>query len=293
MNKMVDLGKGIQAGIVNITPEQAAKMLERNVRNRSISKARVDYYANEITKGNWMLNGESIRFNNKNQMIDGQHRLSAIIKANVSVEMIVITGLNPEVFKNIDTGKNRSAGDALSIIITDKNGEHALKAGSLIKRIIISEKSKTQTVYSSFMPGGIGLNMRQNRIASNNEVVEYYRKNKYEIDEIVEFGLRLQRKTRKIMNLTSLMFVFWQLRKINVDAAEHFYTSIATGENLTNTNPIYHLRERLISINSSDNKTPTWHIPAYIFKAWNAYRKGEQMLRLIIRASETEPVKPI
>lgn len=287
---MADLGKGIQAGIVNITPEQAAKMLERNVRNRNISKRRVVFYAEEIKKGNWMLNGESIRFNDKNQLIDGQHRLSAIIKANVSVEMIVITGLNPEVFKNIDTGRNRNGGDALSIIITDKTGDHARKAGSLITRIIVSEKSNLLSIHTR---SSLNLNSSITLASSNTEIVEYYRKNKYEIDEIVEFGLKYQTKTKKIMNLTGLMFAFWQLRKINVDAAEHFYTSIATGENLTNTNPIYHLREKLMSINSSDNKPPSWHIPAYIFKAWNAFRKGETMLRLIIRSNETEPVKPI
>ncbi len=290
MKQLTDIGKGIQVGIVNITPEQAAKMLERNVRNRKITKQRVAIYTDEILKGNWMLNGESIRFNNKNQLIDGQHRLTAIIKANVAVEMIVITGLNPEVFKNIDTGRNRNAGDVLSIVITDKTQDHAVKAGALIRKILLSEKSTSLRMYHANTPN---VSHSLTMTTTNDAVVEYYRKHKSEIDEVVDFGLKYQKQTKKIMNLSSLMFVLWYLRRINVEVAETFYHHLATGENLSPTNPIYHLREKLMSLTVSEKRPPTWHFPAYIYKAWNAYRKRQEMYRLSIRANETEPVNPI
>jgi hypothetical protein len=292
MNKMVDLGKGIQAGIVNITPEQAAKMLERSVKNRKLSIGRVHHYANEMREGNWMLNGDSIRFDFNGVLTDGQHRLHAIIKANVSVEMIAITGLNPEVFKNIDTGKNRSGGDVISII-TDKTNQHASFASSLITKILEYQKRNTFDTFAKKGITKIFSNKAVNSSITNDHIVEYYRNNKTEVDEVVSFCLHYEKKSRKILSLGPLIFIFWRLRKINILEAERFFISLVTGENLSGINPIYHLREKLMAIKASETKPPTWHYPALIYKAWNAFRRNQEMKVLVIRSNETEPVKPI
>lgn len=49
--QLVDIGKGIKAGIINVTPEQAEKMLEHNNHNRGIKKGKISQYAFDMKEG--------------------------------------------------------------------------------------------------------------------------------------------------------------------------------------------------------------------------------------------------
>lgn len=68
-----------------------------------------------MSRSEWELNGDSIRFSETGVLLDGQHRLAAIIKSGVSIETLVVTGLPDSVFDVIDVGARRSAGDVLDI----------------------------------------------------------------------------------------------------------------------------------------------------------------------------------
>ena len=81
-----------------ITPEIAKDYLAKNTGNyRKINKSRVDAYSKDMSLGKWEFNGESIKFSNSGKLVDGQHRLSAIVKSGVPVKMLVIYGVDDEV----------------------------------------------------------------------------------------------------------------------------------------------------------------------------------------------------
>ena len=101
-----------------ITPVVATEMLKKNLNNRKVSENHVRFLAEEMRNGNWLFDGQPLRFDEDNVLIDGQHRLNAIIKSQTSQNLLIVTGLKKESFKVMDTGKNRNAADALSI-----NGE--------------------------------------------------------------------------------------------------------------------------------------------------------------------------
>lgn len=105
------------AGIFIITPEMAEKLIEEatNPLNRPVSDNTVDEYADQMKKGKWRLNGESIIFSKEGLLLDGQHRLWACYKANKSFTIMVTRGVDKETFATIDTGKKRSGSDALVI----------------------------------------------------------------------------------------------------------------------------------------------------------------------------------
>lgn len=93
-----------------ITPETAREYLKFNTNNyRSINKFRVMSYASDMKNGKWQLNGEAIKFDETGKLIDGQHRLQAIVIANVPVEMLVIRGVEEGV-NLYDIGSTRSMG---------------------------------------------------------------------------------------------------------------------------------------------------------------------------------------
>lgn len=98
---------------VNISPALAEKWLEKNIVNRSLRDYLVCSYARDMKEGKWLLNGEAIRFNKSGMLVDGQHRLSAIIRAGVTVKILVISEVDDNAAAIYDTGAKRNPADAL------------------------------------------------------------------------------------------------------------------------------------------------------------------------------------
>lgn len=110
----------ISMKIEDISPETAKKYLEQNFVNRSISEARVTSYARDMKNNNWQLNGESIKFNTKGQLIDGQHRLCAVVRSGEIIPICVVRGLDVTI-NEVDRGKSRTTRDTLTIEGYDKS----------------------------------------------------------------------------------------------------------------------------------------------------------------------------
>lgn len=100
---------------VLVTPELAREWLKHNIGNRKLRKALVRRYALIMKRGNWMLTPEGIIFDSNGDLIQGQHRLSAVSETEAPVWMMVWTNVDPEVFKALDRGAPRSYADALKI----------------------------------------------------------------------------------------------------------------------------------------------------------------------------------
>lgn len=100
--------------VEKITPEMAESYLGRNMVNRHLNKDRVAQYALDMATGKWELNGEAIRFNKDGRLIDGQHRLSAIVKSGTSIRMVVMRDIENSV-TIYDRGRNRSITDQFQI----------------------------------------------------------------------------------------------------------------------------------------------------------------------------------
>lgn len=116
----------IEVSVEKITSETAARYLATNTdANRRLRKAVVTRYCDRLTRG-WSLTGDTIKFDTAGKMIDGQHRLSAIIKSGIGMETVVIRGLSPEVFVAIDTGSIRTIGNVLYIAGMAKHHEATL-----------------------------------------------------------------------------------------------------------------------------------------------------------------------
>lgn len=104
----------VRSQMLTITPEMARKMLDKTPTfQRKLNKHRVDSIAEDIKKGLWEANGATIVMSKRGNLIDGQHRCAAIIEAGVPVESLVVMGVDDDAYATIDSGKARSARDAL------------------------------------------------------------------------------------------------------------------------------------------------------------------------------------
>jgi len=101
----------MKAQFIEITPDDAREMLEANIDNRKVSRAHVATLSRDIANDRWQFNGDPIRFDADGVLLDGQHRLMAVIEANKPIQSLVIRGLPNASKVTIDTGARRTVGD--------------------------------------------------------------------------------------------------------------------------------------------------------------------------------------
>jgi hypothetical protein len=102
---------GLQQTVEFINPILARKYLEKNVTNRSLRESTISQYARYMSQGDWHLSHQGIAFDVHGNLIDGQHRLNAIIQSNTTIQFHVFRGLSEESFKIIDNGLRRTMAD--------------------------------------------------------------------------------------------------------------------------------------------------------------------------------------
>lgn len=100
-----------------ITPKRAAEWLARSSGRpqRSLARARVERIAHAISEGQWQMTHQPIALNKAGEVIDGQHRLAAVVLAGRPIKALVAFDTPNETFDVIDTGSARSTADALKI----------------------------------------------------------------------------------------------------------------------------------------------------------------------------------
>ena len=102
--------------VVTLTPEEATRLLECNTLNRPLNELHVKRIANQIISGKWQFNGDSIKLSDDNQVLDGQHRLWAVVEAQLPIQTVIVKGIKREAFSTIDTlRKPRSGADVLAL----------------------------------------------------------------------------------------------------------------------------------------------------------------------------------
>lgn len=105
----------ITSSVETITPEIAATYLQHNYGNRSIRRSAVKTLAEAITRGEWRITHQGVAFSDKGRLIDGQHRLSAIVASGRSVQMMVSRGVPDDSFLVLDQHIKRTYADVLEV----------------------------------------------------------------------------------------------------------------------------------------------------------------------------------
>jgi hypothetical protein len=112
---LAQLGSKPTAGVVMIDPQMAARWLARDDPNRALRTSQVAKYASDMIAGRWQLTGAAIQFAADGRLLDGQHRLAAIVKSGITVAMFVVRGLPTGAQAYMDTGAKRTVADQLHI----------------------------------------------------------------------------------------------------------------------------------------------------------------------------------
>lgn len=138
----------MESRIITITPDMAQAMLEKNMENnRRVNHDIVRRYARIMKAGGWNMTHQGIAFDNKGWLIDGQHRLEAIIQANVPVTMMVTYGVERADGEalTIDMGRRRTTLNILQISgITDDVYKNMARVVGTYMRYKMTGRSKPE-----------------------------------------------------------------------------------------------------------------------------------------------------
>lgn len=106
-----------------VKPEMAARLLrEHNTDNfRNYSPTTVGDYASDMTGERWHDALSTIRFDINGRLVDGQHRLLAVVKSDTSQVFSFSFGHDPATAYVVDTGLPRGTNQILTNLIGARN----------------------------------------------------------------------------------------------------------------------------------------------------------------------------
>jgi len=124
--------------IVSVTPNIARAWLARNTSNRKIQPDRVRLYAEAIRNGTWEVHGQGLTFSKEGVLLDGQHRLNAIIDAGMPARLSVFLGARQSAVDGIDAGQERSNGQRMMMAFPDMRNPQAV--ASIARTILVGTR---------------------------------------------------------------------------------------------------------------------------------------------------------
>ena len=119
-----------------LTPYMAQYILDHlNKNNRKIVEGQIAAIRRSAAKEGWLWDGGAIVFTTEGNIIEFQHRLKVIVERDEIVEVIVVTGVDPEVFTQAAPAKNRTVTDAINKVDKSVTSDEVTVLRQLIKRM--------------------------------------------------------------------------------------------------------------------------------------------------------------
>jgi hypothetical protein len=233
-----------------ITPALAAEYLKANTQNRPCNRRRVDELAAAMRRGEWMQNGDAVRFSNQGILLDGQGRLKACIAAGVSFTTLVARDLQPETFKTMDIGKKRNPSDTLAIA-GEKNTTKLARALRFL--LMYEHGSFTNAAYTP---------QQLEACLHRHPGIRYWITKKTQMYKVTGHG-------------AVVLAVCYLGSLTHPDSAEQFSLLLLEGAGLRRGSPVLTLRDRLQTDRTNTGRMPASYVAQIVIHAFNAFVKGD------------------
>lgn len=254
--------KDITSKIMKVDAKLAQKYLNRNTINRPINTHRVKAYMLQMQKGQWHLNGESIIISKNGDLLDGQHRLLAIINGDIVIELLFVFGVAEESFDTINTGDSRTSADVLGITGFTKTVARPL--ASTIRMDMCMELTGT-------LSGSADITR-----ALTPQVVRKREEEDSRYLSAVKYILEHKTKSM-VLSVSSFAFLLYRFRIISQDReqSDNWILGLMTGADLKETDPRLWIKNKIWREFSKQATTTQRVRCGYVAKAWNFMRTGK------------------
>jgi hypothetical protein len=247
-----------------VTPQMATAFLSTHetspLKQRRVNVLQVRRYAEMMRSGKWQENGESLKFNGS-QLLDGQHRLRAVIEANVTLPFLIVNDLASSSFSTIDQGMPRT----ITHLLEMQNYTYKSSVIATARRVCLYLRDGQ--IYAH--PSGSATHPIETDV-----LMEY----------VIANGEALQAATKVAARCnighTSLLATLRFLKRENPNV-ETFFHRLRDGISVHPRDPVHLLREKLL-INrvGAVRRANAVVVMAWCVKSWNAYLSHRQLRRL-------------
>lgn len=193
-----------------ISPEKAANLLETNSNNRKLSEGTVEAYTNDIINHNWDETvGSAISIDENGILRDGQHRLTAIVRAGVGIHTWVCRNASSDGI--YDNNRKRSNSDQISILRADfDNVYKTTRYISIARALIVHNGGSTR------------------RAVTPKEIIDFTDEHKNELDS---FFLNIPQTTVPKISLAVVHLALYMAycSGVNIEDILNFYDILCTG----------------------------------------------------------------
>ncbi len=254
----------IKSSVEKITPEIAETILEAStdIKNRSVRDSHVDWLASQMKAGKWILNGEAIILDEENQVIDGQHRLFAVMQSGVTIESLVTRGVDRRGFATIDTGSARTFSNVLGIA-GEKYAAAVAAAIAWTYRHDLGKMFATTKAIGFSHQVGLSVIKKHPGIRDSAEFVGKISKN----------------PILKKVSASALIFLHYRFSAHSKEKTLEFFESVGDLRFDTEGTATRTLRNQILHADSEHSKRPIIFAMAFFVKAWTDFLNGTKPKR--------------
>lgn len=264
------------AVVMDISPQMAKAFLEKNTHNRPIRPNAIVQYARDMANGRWVCNGETIIIHKDGTIVDGQHRLMAIIRAGVTVRILVVMNAPDGSFETNGRGRPRTNGDIITLKFNEKkDGNLLAAAAAMLWRYVRGFPVRSAATSA--------------QLSTSTEVIEIVQAHPG-IRECIRDGRRLYSVLRSISVTPSVATFFSYVAKTaNPEMFEKFIEQIVGGQNLQAGDPTFALRDTAIRRSGDREKLKADIGFGMLVKTWNWFIAGKSIGRIQFKSDEAIP----
>jgi len=212
-----------------VSPALAHSYLAKSAGNRQLNSDYVLSLAVAMESGKWDADASEIVFDEDGAMVDGHHRLHAIVAYGKPVRLLVKRGVSKSARGVIDTGRTRTIRD---LFVMFRSGSDYLSV----------RKAALVCCVSLIVPG------RGPSIRTLDAYDSWMRQFKEGIDAAVEIG-RAGGSAGSHLRLGPVAGAFAFAHKMNPKKVEAFMLKVRDGVELSRAEPAYTLRALLLNPN--------------------------------------------
>lgn len=247
-----------EASFVVVGPDLAARWLGKNKANRNLREKGTGRYARDMSAGNWLFTGETIKFDWNGRLLDGQHRLTAIVETGESVLMLVVRNIDPEAQDVMDSGMRRSPADMLKM----HSVEHPTMVSAVTRLALTWQAGLIKTAESAAMVQ-----------PSHAEIREMA-----ETDPFIGWASSTANGFRAIDAKPSAVgFALWLGGPVDSESIRHFLADVNEMRTAGAGDPRHTLLRRLQMAKQRNEKWSAVTEAYFIIRAWGYHRAGSPL----------------
>jgi hypothetical protein len=227
--------------------------------NRALMGGTVLRLSEDMSADRWITTHQGIAFDAAGHLIDGQHRLQAIIQSGRPQVLLVTRGLSDEAIQATDIGAKRYTAQLLQVL--GWTHSHAL-AGALSAALLYREGRLRR---------GVPYPTVQDQLA-------FFAAHRAIADSVP--WVNVCQLHGNVLPHSLVVWLHWELTPVAPALVDGFFQELLTGQDITSDDPTYGARQWLVEDRRGKfARRQRFTLAGVVFKAWNA-TLAEQPLRL-------------